>query len=64
MMVKEALREIRKIIDSMSREIVEARREMQYTLHSLKITPIRNILMDEIRYRRPLIKLRRVLRGD
>ncbi|MEM0232597.1 MAG: hypothetical protein QXL22_01100 [Candidatus Nezhaarchaeales archaeon] len=63
-MVKEALREIRKIIDSMSREIVEARREMQYTLHSLKITPIRNILMDEIRYRRPLIKLRRVLRGD
>ncbi|MEM1557413.1 MAG: hypothetical protein QXI11_00935 [Thermoproteota archaeon] len=63
-MVKEALREIRKILDTVSKEVTEARREMQYTLHSLKITPIRNILMDEIKYRRPLARLRRALRGE
>jgi len=61
---KEVIGEVKKTIQEIAREGEETRREVQYLLHALKITPLRNIFWDEIRYRRPLIRLKRILRGE
>jgi hypothetical protein len=61
---KEVIGEVKKTIQEIAREGEETRREVQYLLHALKITPLRNILWDEVRYRRPLMRLKRILRGE
>ena len=62
--VKDVVREVKEKVSEIVREGDETRREIQYLLHSLKITPIRNILWDEIRFRRPVLRLRRIIRGE
>jgi len=64
MSAKDAIREVRKVIEQVAGQISETRREAQLLLHQLKITPLRNILIDEIRYRRPIQRLRRALWGE
>lgn len=62
--VKESIREIRKALEDIVKEGQETRREIQYTLHSLKVTPLREMFIDEIRLRRPLQRIRRMIRGE
>jgi len=62
--VKDVVREVKKAVEEVAREGEETRREIQYLLHALKITPVRNIFWDEVRFRRPLVRLRRMLRGE
>ena len=64
MSVKDAIRDVRKTVTEIAKQISETRREVQALAHDLKITPLRNILLDEIKLRRPLTKLRRALWGE
>jgi len=64
MSVKDAVREMRKTIEQITNEIAETRKEVQYAVHQLKVTPIRNMILDEIKFRRPLQKIRRIIRGE
>lgn len=64
MKLKEPLEEVRKMIRDMLDEISDTRREIQMMAQDLKITPIRNILMDGVKVRRPVKKILRALRGD
>jgi hypothetical protein len=61
---KEVIGEVKKTIQEIAREGEETRREVQYLLHALKVTPLRNIFWDEVRYRRPLMRLKRIIRGE
>ncbi|MEM2233900.1 MAG: hypothetical protein QXP81_10230 [Nitrososphaerota archaeon] len=64
MSLKDAAREIRKAVKSAAAEFGELRREVQLLAHDLKITPIRNFLIDEIRIRRPIKRVLKALEGE
>ncbi|MCD6137149.1 MAG: hypothetical protein J7J91_00980 [Deltaproteobacteria bacterium] len=64
MAIRDVIKELRKAVEGIIKEGQETRRELQYLAHSVKITPIRNMLMDEVRYRRPLHRIRRFIRGE
>ena len=64
MSVKDTIREVRKTVNQIAKQISDTRRELQLLAHELKVTPIRNILMDEIRIRRPVQRLRRAFWGE
>lgn len=64
MSVKDTVREIRKTVEEIKKEGEEVRRELQELAHSLKITPIRSILWDEVRRRRPIIRIQRMIRNE
>jgi len=64
MSVKDAIKEVRKTVNQIAKQISDTRREFQLLAHELKVTPIRNMLMDEIRIRRPIQRIRRAIWGE
>jgi len=64
MSIKETIKEVRRTINEMAKQVSETRREFQLLVHELKMTPIRNILLDEIKIRRPIQRIKRAIWGE